>query len=301
MSISNSKSKEIGFKLASNILPEIRPIILKYVIVDFLCFIDGKSDNHTTIYCSNNIQAQLLSMTGYHDLLDDIICMALDELDLTLELDSPYRHDCDGPFTDDFINFVTSRSVQFKSIDVWADQDDRVKQFTNPNILKLFEFHFDGVDLVFDEIEYYKIPNNCPYLEFVNYLEWWASDLSDLLDWHLLNKLITLTKFSVYLDATRELHMVDDFMEQLQLTAPSLKQLYLNCRVYPTLEESFVDFMVQANNFIGKYKHLDIKFDISFHYPPIESHWRLDSKTRLCSPLHTVNPTNTKDVDETVH
>ncbi|GME82313.1 unnamed protein product [Ambrosiozyma monospora] len=149
MTISNSNlnSKEIGIKLASCLLPEIQTSILKFIIEYFLCFINDIDYNtvyfsdHTTITCSDNMQAQLLSMTRYDDLLDGIICMALEELDLKLTLND----DFDGIFVDEFINFVTSRSVKLKSIEVWAYEFDLARQFSNPNTLKLLESHSNGV------------------------------------------------------------------------------------------------------------------------------------------------------------
>ncbi|GMF02039.1 unnamed protein product [Ambrosiozyma monospora] len=115
MTISNSISRETGIELASSLLPEIQTNFLKFVVQDFLCFIHDRhyiiEDFDITITCSWDIQAHLLSLTGYDDLLDDIICMAIEELGLTLIFKEIGR---DGPFIEEFIKFVTSSSVQLK-------------------------------------------------------------------------------------------------------------------------------------------------------------------------------------------
>ncbi|GME70541.1 unnamed protein product [Ambrosiozyma monospora] len=107
MTVAKLKSNEAGIKLASSLPSEIQFLILKFLSLNFLCFMDSHNteflSEHFTIKCSNNIQTQLVSMTGYDGLLDDIICKALQDLDLTLELDAR----CATPFIDEFINFVT--------------------------------------------------------------------------------------------------------------------------------------------------------------------------------------------------
>ncbi|GMG40674.1 unnamed protein product [Ambrosiozyma monospora] len=325
-SISISNLNETGIKLASSLLPEIQRIILKFMIEDFLCFIDGIEkrgeidifdmyyidirydvtdrcvadlrdllfSDHTTIKCSNNIQAQILSMTGYDDLLDDIICMALEELDLTLKLEgSSYR----TPFIDEFINFVTSRSVQLKNVEVLAVYDFTVKEFTNPNRMKLLEFHPDRVSFDYVTIKQ-QIPSNYLALKFVDFLSCSASLLSQLLDSGLLNKLTSLTKISVKLYFMEEFSNVEEVMEHLQLSAPSVKHLYLDSTNDGMDEELCVDLLVQADTFIRKHKNLNIQFDITFLFLPINFYWRFDSKTEISLPLHTTYPMHPEDVDK---
>ncbi|GME72735.1 unnamed protein product [Ambrosiozyma monospora] len=84
-------------------------------------------------------------------------------------------------------------------------------------------------------------------------------------------------------------------MGHLQVAAPSVKLLCLNCTEYG---KSCFDFLNQANTFIKKHKNLTIQFDICFFDFPIRTRWRLDSKTQFFLPLNTAYPTNTKEVDK---
>ncbi|GME70735.1 unnamed protein product [Ambrosiozyma monospora] len=93
----------------------------------FLYFINGNtkhSSYDTTIICSDNIQAQLLSMTRYDDLLNDVTCMVLKELDLRLYLNELGS----SPFMDQFINFVTSKSVRLTSVFVQTNESGEMTQ-----------------------------------------------------------------------------------------------------------------------------------------------------------------------------
>ncbi|GMG28323.1 unnamed protein product [Ambrosiozyma monospora] len=316
ISNSNSNSNETGIKLASCLLPEIQRIILKFIIEDFLYFIyflDSPNGlihhvfdvygcsgyysdffDETTLQCSANMQAQILSMTGHDDLLDDIICMALEEVHLRLTLGG-----CGGesPFIDGFISFVTSRSVQLKMVELSEYQLPSDKELANPNTMKFLEFHSDRLSLDCD-ISFLKSHANCHFLKFVSFLFFQSfRDLSELLDSHLLYKLTSLTKLSFQLHNTGNLSKVEGRMDHLQLAAPSLKHLYFTFTRSQESEESCVDFLVQANTFIRKHKNLHIQFDICFFWLPIGTKWRLDSKTPLSLPLHTAYPMNTKEVD----
>ncbi|GMG37606.1 unnamed protein product [Ambrosiozyma monospora] len=228
MTLSNSNSNKTGIKVASYLPPEIQSIILKFIIVDFVYFIDEIFHNeryNTPIECSKNIQAQLLSMTGYDDLLDDIICMALEELELTFDLRSR-----DPLFIDDFINFVTSRSVRLKGVGLWrlaSFFDNSV--ITERNTLKLLDLHSDKISLKWD-ISPSKSVTDCPPLKFVSFISCPTSELSLFLDSDLLNKLTSWTKFSVELVRMSDLSVLEGMMEHLQLGVPSLKHLYLNWR-----------------------------------------------------------------------
>ncbi|GME70423.1 unnamed protein product [Ambrosiozyma monospora] len=195
-------STEAGIKLASSLLPEIQYVILKFTIVDFLCFMCSHNSKllseHSTIICSNHIQTQLVSMTGYDHLLDDIISKTLHEPELTLQLDARF----DPPFIYEFINFVTSRSIQLKTVKLrpdgpdGPDDDDPVKKFNNPNTKKLLEFHSDEVSFLFFNVpDYLHYINSC-YLKFVTSICWPAHEIPNLLDSHLLERLTSLTKLS---------------------------------------------------------------------------------------------------------
>ncbi|GME71508.1 unnamed protein product [Ambrosiozyma monospora] len=296
MAVSNPNPIETGIKLASSLVPEIQCIILKFVIEDFVCFIEGITEafsDHTITSCSNNVQAQLLSLTGYDDLLDDIICMAINELDLTLNLFDYKRQHKHAPFIDEFINFVTSRSVKLKRVNVWTDFDSSVEQLTNPNTMKLLESHSDGVRLMFFA---HKIPTNCFYFNFVNILDCSLNEFSELLTWGS-NKLTSLTKFSVRLFDMRELSRLEKAMKHLP---PSVKKLYVHYSDFAGSEESYVDFLSQASTFITKHSHLSIQFDIFFTRIQIKTNWRLDSKKQIPLPLllPTTYPKNINEVDK---
>ncbi|GME85790.1 unnamed protein product [Ambrosiozyma monospora] len=316
MAFSNSNSNlyETGIKLASCLPHEIQCIILKFIIEDFLYFkccmydpdhlmhhvfdVDDFFDyrdyffDQTTIECSNSMQAEMLSMTGHDDLLDDIICMALEELELRL----PLGEVAESPFIDEFITFVTSRSVQLKRVELFAPQLSSDKEFANPNTMKLLEFHSDRLSLDCG-ISFLESHDNCLSLKFVSSLFLRDFELPALLDPNLLYKLTSLTKVTVGLYKTGALSNVERIMEHLQLAAPSVKHLYLKFRTGQDSEESCVDLLVQANTFIRKHKNLHIQFDICFYRLPIGTKWRLDSKTPLSLPLHTAYPTNTKEAD----
>ncbi|GMG25282.1 unnamed protein product [Ambrosiozyma monospora] len=318
MAFSNSTSNsnlnlnlnETGIKLASCLPREIQHIILKFIIKDFLYFIHsthgvyprfvvygffshiGGFFDHTTIKCSGDMQAEILSMTGYDDLLDDIICMALEELELRL----PLGRFVERPFLDEFINFVSARSIQLKRVELLGFEPGLDKHFTNPNTMKLLESHSDRLSLECDTF-FLESHADCLFLKFVSFLFVAAFCLPRLLDSHLLYKLTSLTKFSVELYRTGDLSSVERIMEHLQLAAPSVKHLYLKLAFGEESEESCVDFLVQANTFIRKHKNLYIQFDICFSWLPIGTKWRLDSKTQFSLPLHTTYPMNTKEVD----
>ncbi|GMG21479.1 unnamed protein product [Ambrosiozyma monospora] len=303
MAFSKPNLIETGIKLASCLLPEIQCIILKFVIKNFLFFIDdidniktiylinsdtGDFYDHTTIECSGNIQAQLLSLTGYDDLLDDIVLMALEELDLEFWLggfDDP-------PFIDEFIDFVTSRSVQLKHVVLMVYTCERL---TKPNTMKLLEFHSDQVTLGGCNMSY-GLPKNFLPLKFVTFLHWDAAYLPRLLD-PALNSFTSLFKLSITLPKVESLSKVEGIMEHLQLAVPSMKHLYLDFEGKLDFEEWCVDFLVQANTFIRKHKNLYIHFEIRFLMIRIESYWIFDSRTQLSLPLHTPYPRNTKEID----
>ncbi|GMG40641.1 unnamed protein product [Ambrosiozyma monospora] len=325
MAFLNPNLNETGIKVASCVLPEIQRIILKFMIEDFLYFIyidelDDTYDidrdlydihiireirdrysrdvdtllfsDHTTKTCTNCIQAQILSMAGYDDLLDDIICTALEELDLTLKL----KGSSEAPFIDEFINFVTSRSIKLKSVEMFPVSSKSVKEFTNPNRIKLLEFHSYEVSLYGSGFNQ-NIPTNYLSLKFVTVYSSFYAYLSNLFDSDLLNKLTSLTKLSVKVSGIDDLSEVEGVMERLQLVAPSLKHLYLNCEVFEHSAASCVDFLVPANTFIRKHKNLNIQFDVWFVNMSIQLYWRFDSKTQLSLPLHTAYPMDTKAVD----
>ncbi|GME78406.1 unnamed protein product [Ambrosiozyma monospora] len=84
-------------------------------------------------------------------------------------------------------------------------------------------------------------------------------------------------------------------MDHLQLaSSSSVKKLYLDCTLCVS-EESSVDFLVRANTFIRKHQNINIQFDIVLCGFPIETHWRIDSKTQLSLLFHTAYPKNTKE------
>ncbi|GMG25883.1 unnamed protein product [Ambrosiozyma monospora] len=216
MAFSNPNLIETGIKVASCLLPEIQCLILKFIIQNSLFFIDdidnintiyhidertGVFYDHTAIRCSNNIQAQLLSLTGYDDLLDDIVLMALKELDLALELNT-----YDDPFIDEFINFVTSRSVQLKIVNLCQhkNESESAKIFTNPNTMRLLEFHADEVILNGGNMSF-SFPKNFHPLKFVTFLGWHATYLPMLLDPDVLNSLTSLSELSMEVSGVEEL------------------------------------------------------------------------------------------------
>ncbi|GME85863.1 unnamed protein product [Ambrosiozyma monospora] len=214
--------------------------------------------------------------------------MALEELDLKLKL----KNFDDPPFIDEFINFVTSRSVQLKSVKLCVYNDESTKQFTKPNTMKLLEFHSDQVIL-----------NSCGIgdgfpkhsLKFVTSLFWEGKYLARLLDPDVLNSLTSLSKLTITLYAVEDLSKVDGIMEHLQLAVPSMKHLYLDFQDHSQSRE-IVDFLVQANTFIRKHKNLYIHFEVLFLRIDIESHWVFDSKTQLSLPLHTPYPTYINEI-----
>ncbi|GMG37936.1 unnamed protein product [Ambrosiozyma monospora] len=301
---SNSNLNKTGIKVASCLPHEIQCIILKFIIVDFFYFLDRtyyKETDDTHIQCSKNIQSQLLSMTGYDDLLDDIICMALDELELEYDLGSSI-------FIDDFTNFVRSRSVQLKSVGLtFKETDDAIKQFTNDDPFSafphIFDFHSDShshshsVPLKWD-ISSLEAFTNCPPLKFVSFISCSIPELTYLMDSNLLNKLTSWTKLSVDVYWVTLLTFVDINLDLLQLYAqtPTLKHLYLNC-ILSEEPELCDDFLVKANTLIRQHKNLHIIFDIHFTNLPIPCRWIIDSKAQLSLPFHTEHPINTREVD----
>ncbi|GMG38063.1 unnamed protein product [Ambrosiozyma monospora] len=301
MAFSNPNLNETGIKLASSLLPEIQLIIMKFIIENFLYFIVDANDeshishmyhiynisglipHHTAIECSNILQARLLSITGYDDLLDHIICMALEELDLTLEL----KGVSDAPFIDEFIKFVTAGSVQLKRLEMVSFNSKSVNEFTSPHRMKLLELHSGEVRLYYSR---YILPNY-DLVNFVTCLSCQIQYLSELLASDTLNKFTSLTKFSVDLVDMSKLSRLEGIMDRLQLAIPSMKHLYLECRDYEAAGQLVVDSLVQANTFIRKHKNLNIEFDIQFAcFRDIRTYWRFDSKTQLSLSLPTECP-----------
>ncbi|GMG19555.1 unnamed protein product [Ambrosiozyma monospora] len=301
MAFSNPNLNETGIKLASCLLPEIQLIIMKFIIEDFLYFIDDAngvyqirqmyhnhyagllSTNHTTIKCSNIFQAQLLSITGYDDLLDHIVCMALEELDLTLVLEGVVA----APLIDEFMSFVTARSVQLKRLEMVSFNSKSVNEFTSPHRTNLLELHSGEVSLSYSP----EILASFAPLNFVTCLSCKTSHLSELLASYMLNEFTSLTKFCVGLPNMSELPGLEGIMERLQLAVPSMKQLYLQCIDDESAGQLVVDSLVQANTFIRKHKNLNIQFAILFQRAPdIQTYWIFDSKTQFSLPLHTECP-----------
>ncbi|GMG41813.1 unnamed protein product [Ambrosiozyma monospora] len=271
MAFSNPNSNETGIKLASCLPPEIQLIIMKFIIEDFLNFIAGPHQinepystfgrtgfisDYTFKECSNIFQSQLLSITGYDDLLDHIICMALEELGLTLEL-AGVSH---APFIDEFIKFVTARSVQMKGLEMVSFNSKSVNELTSPHRMKLLELHSGEVML---DYKRNSITNYVP-LNFVTCLFCDIADLSELLASGMLNKFTSLTKFSIWVFDMSEFSNLEEIMERLQLAVPSMKQLYLDCSDYRVTGQLVVDSLVEANTFIRKHKNLNIQFHIQF-------------------------------------
>ncbi|GME76337.1 unnamed protein product [Ambrosiozyma monospora] len=96
-------------------------------------------------------------MTGYNNLLDDIICTAIGELDLTFDL---YELG-DVPF----IDFVIAKSIQLNSIEVIMSTEEASDCLSNPNFMRLIEFHTHVFRLSLYNI---KLSANHIYLKFVN-------------------------------------------------------------------------------------------------------------------------------------
>ncbi|GME84024.1 unnamed protein product [Ambrosiozyma monospora] len=208
-----------------------------------------------------------------------------------------------------FVNYNTGFSyegetiVKLKTVEVFGDEDGLAQRFTNPNIMKLLEFHSHYVRLSSNRFTFYKIPDNCFYLKFINHLWWPAYQISKLLEWNLVNKLTSLTTLSLRLDDITELSRIEEIMEHLQFTVPSMKIMYLEytyTRGTEWSEDILTDILVQANTFVIKHKNnkVNIKFDITLSIYLIWTMWRLDSKTQLSLPRHTAYPMDTKKVDK---
>ncbi|GME66558.1 unnamed protein product [Ambrosiozyma monospora] len=262
---------------------------MKFIIEDFLYFIvDANDESHIR----HIFQAQLLSITGYDDLLDHIICMALEELDLTLKL----AGDIATPLIDEFIKFVTAGSVQLKRLEMVSFNSKSVNEFTSPHRMKLLELHSGDVRLDWNRNS---ITNYIP-LNFVTCLSCGIADLSELLTSDMFNNFTSLTKFSICPFSMSELSRLEGMMERLQLAVPSMKQLYLVWLDYEVAGQSVVDSLVEANTFIRKHKNLNIQFHIRFAgHGDIRTYWRFDSKTQISLPLHTECPIDIKsEVDK---
>ncbi|GME71118.1 unnamed protein product [Ambrosiozyma monospora] len=186
--------------------------------------------------------------------------MALKELDLTLNLNGLGN----APFLDNFIDFVTEKSVQLSSIESLPDINLQINDF---------------------------------YFKFVNSFRWPGNDITDLHRSGLLSKLTALTEFSAELRQVEDISLLERILEDLQITSPFLKKFHLICCFHEVPEESYAQFLVRANNFIIRHKELDVQFDISFKDVEIGTHWILNSKTQFALPLDIAYPGDTKRIE----
>ncbi|GME72907.1 unnamed protein product [Ambrosiozyma monospora] len=97
-----------GISFASQLQPEIQWEILKIVVVDYLNTI---SDRHIML-------SHLVSLMGYHSLLDTIVSMVIQELEIDASIthlvyDNSLFHNV---HFEKFANFVLNRRIKLKKI-----------------------------------------------------------------------------------------------------------------------------------------------------------------------------------------
>ncbi|GME75448.1 unnamed protein product [Ambrosiozyma monospora] len=196
-----------------------------------------------------------------------------------------------APILDKFIHFVIEKSVQLSSIEVFMLNEDSDHHLSNPDIMRLVQFHTDVFCLRLSDLRTKDF-----YLKFVNSLYWTCGDITDLHHSALLNKLTALTELFAEVRRMEDIILLESILKDLQTASRSLKRIYLRCCFYGVPEESYAGVLEQANSFILKHQNLNIQCGICFSDIEVGTGWRLDSKSEFALPINTVYPTNTKDI-----
>ncbi|GME74622.1 unnamed protein product [Ambrosiozyma monospora] len=289
--------------LASQLPIEIQCNILKFVLLKFLFFIrdtDGKLDDggisHDddiygllgSLYGSRNVQTQLASFIGYYDLLDDIICMAIEEAELYLVL---LDFD-DYPVNAKLIDFLSSRSVPLKSIVL------KSANYYQPswNLLKLIEFQCEKVHLTVTYEGFNSEIKDAVWLKFVNSLLW-TDRVQSLKTSGIVDKFNDLIELTVHLYEVGEISLVEDILHGLEQKSHPLKELRIVMYPRARTKEIVSDFRTQLGNLITKNPKVDIQILIISPSFGFEYQWRLSSRLLPIPAFDLIYPLSVEEVD----
>ncbi|GME72086.1 unnamed protein product [Ambrosiozyma monospora] len=303
------KSVPPGILLASQLPTEIQCIILKFVITRFLYFIHdtdegneafifyGLKENVGSVFCSENIQSQLLSMMRYDCLLDKIICMAIEELNLGLVFGSLVSEN-ESFAMDEFIDFVSSEPVQLKSVELFVKENNNYYR-ENPKVLQVISNHTENVILRLSTAKSLPPPPLPPlydvHFKHVSILVWHCGYLTDIsLVLHRFQKLKTLFIYCFFV----EIPDLRNLMEKIQHMPHPIERLNIQFIDEFIEEEMVAEYLVDLGDVIKENKNLSIDFYVRFQGIEISSRWRLKSTNTFDPNVNLSYPLSTKQTDK---
>ncbi|GME77708.1 unnamed protein product [Ambrosiozyma monospora] len=299
----SSGPTHIPITLTTQLPIEIQCNILKFIIVNFLFSIrdteetiaDGRVTHNTygllgSLYGSNIIQAQLISLIGYDDVLDDITCMAIEEAELYLMFQGFDKY----PHNSKLINFLSSRSVSLKSIELKSGA--RFRQ-PSSNLLKLIKFQSERVHLLVTYEGVYSEIKDAVWLKLVNSLNW-TDRVQGLKTSGMVYKFNDLIELTVHLYEVGEISLVEDILHGLEQKSHPLKELRILFYPIGITEESISDCWTQLGNLITKNSKVNMLIFISFESSNgASSDWKLRSRIPSFPPGVLKYPVTTEEAD----
>ncbi|GME81172.1 unnamed protein product [Ambrosiozyma monospora] len=297
-------STPTGITLSSQLPTEIQCIILKFVIARFLYFMNDTGDVPKTyiydaiekytgsVVCSDNMQAQLVSLMGYDFLLDNIICMVIEEVDLNLVLEN------ESPAFNEFINFICFKSVKLKSVELVLSHKMINYYHDNSKILEVIASNAKNVVLKFCILEFHPLPLCNVYFKFVTLMVWDGDGITELVPSQVLarfQKLKTVFVLS-YLEEMTSLRIL---MGKLQNRSHPIEKLIVQFYddEIPLNADIVADYLLNLGDAIKGNKNLNTELIIPFCGDEIDSRWKLESAKQFIPTKNLAYPVSTKDVE----
>ncbi|GME83458.1 unnamed protein product [Ambrosiozyma monospora] len=274
-----------GTTLTAQLQPEIQCIILKIVIIDYL---SGISNPH-------NMLSQLVSMMGYHSLLDDILSMAIQELEFdasgeTWQVNNSFFNNA---HFEKFADFVLARSIKLKTIKITPVLTNSAcgSQFDDVKVVKILDSHCENVISL---IQHQYSPEDialkndgyvCP-MKYVSSLNWMGALFPTPNDDGFFSELIQSTRLNeltVNLCSPREIHLFNNVLQILHYRRyiPDDKlSLNIRCGLYSSLPCQVQRYTLNSlTNILNISTDGNLKFDLNFTVMQFNFSWSSPSIT----------------------
>ncbi|GMG55542.1 unnamed protein product [Ambrosiozyma monospora] len=234
--------------------------------------------------------AQFVSMLGYNTLFDAILSMAVQELDFDQSIFSSIHFN-------ELTNFIFLRSLQIKSLQIVIDFDD-AKPYSEPNILRLLEFHSRKVvcvcSIATDRITPVEVPKYSDYLKFVNSLKWTRVPFTALYRSGVLSRMHLLTELVINLRNQSDITMLNDIIE-----APWFKMSTKLILKFDSNEgDDAAEYFFQLNGILQRNKELDITLDI--YMDGSLSPFEIDMFAKLIHQTHSIRAVTVESEPECI-
>ncbi|GMG18953.1 unnamed protein product [Ambrosiozyma monospora] len=289
-----------GITFASQLQPEIQCIILKIVIVDYLSSISNPHD----------MLSQLVSMMGCHFLLDDIISMAIQELEFdasveTWEVNNSFFNNA---HFEKFADFILARSIKLKSIKITPiltnsashshSEDEKVYEILDSrceNVVSLIRHQYSPEDNALKKHRYlfpmkYVSSLNCMGVLF-------PTPNADVFVSELIQS-TRLNKLTLNLCSPREIHLFKNVLqilnEQHYIRNDKLS-FYIRCKLYSSLLfREHLSTLTSLNSILNISAYGNLKFAVKLTAIQFNFNWSsplITDKYRdflVKSKVHTV-------------